>query len=251
MPHANDAVTRRIGDDAEATLVLIPGLMCDARFWQATVEAFESSRRVVIPSLHDLDSLGAMAESILDETEGRIDVVGHSMGGRVALELFALAPDRVRSMALLDTGVHPVSADEPARRRELLDLADTRGLGAVAERWIPMMIHPDRIADHRLVADITEMVTSYRTDQFRCQVRALLGRRDATPILASIDRPTLIACGSHDGWSPPDQHREIAAAVAGSRFELIADAGHMVAMERPEATTRLLADWLGARLDTR
>lgn len=246
MPHTSDAETPGFDDDDATALVLIPGLMCDARFWRAPVETLGSSRRIVIPPLHDFDSLEAMAASILDATRGPLDVVGHSMGGRVALELFALAPDRVRTMALLDTGVHPVGADEPARRQVLLDLADTRGLGAVAEQWIPMMIHPDRHDDHRLVTDITEMLTSYRTDQFHSQVRALLTRRDATPILSTLDRPTLVACGSHDGWSPPDQHREIAAAVTGARFELIADAGHMVAMERPDATTRLLTAWLGS-----
>lgn len=226
------------------TLVLIPGLMCDRRFWSAPVETLHAARHVVVPVLHDIDSLATMAESILDTTDGPLDVVGHSMGGRVALELWDRAPDRVRALALLDTGVHPVGPDEPARRQVLLDLADTDGLGAVAASWVPMMIHPDRVADHDLVTAITEMVTSYRVDQFHGQIRALLGRRDATPILSTITCPTLVACGSHDGWSPPGQHRDIAAAIAGARFELIADSGHMVAMERPESTTLLLSTWL-------
>lgn len=228
----------------ESTLVLIPGLMCDRRFWRVPLEMLDSARPVWIPLLHDIDSLTRMAESILDDTEGLLDVVGHSMGGRVALELWDLAPDRVRTLALLDTGVHPVGIDEPARREVLLDLAETDGLGAVAERWIPGMIHPDRQSDEQLVDEITEMVTSYRTDQFQGQVRALLGRRDVGPILETISCPTLVACGSHDGWSPPDQHRAIAAAIAGARFELIAESGHMVAMERPAATTQILSGWL-------
>lgn len=229
---------------SDPTAVLIPGLMCDRRFWRATVATIGATRRLSIPSLHDLDSLEAMARCVLDEADGPLDVVGHSMGGRVALELWAHAPDRVRTLALLDTGVHPVGPGEPSQRQVLLDLADTDGLGAVAEQWIPMMIHPDRQADDQLVDDITEMVTSYRVDQFHGQVRALLGRRDAWPILPTITCPTLVACGSHDGWSPPDQHRLITSSIDGARLEIIAASGHMVAMERPLETTALLSAWL-------
>lgn len=226
------------------TIVLIPGLMCDRRFWRAPEAELAATDEVFVPVLHDVDSLVAMAEVVLDGVDGPFDLVGHSMGGRVALEVIDLAPERVRTLALLDTGVHPVGPDEPAGRQVLLDLADERGLDAVAERWVPMMIHPDRHDDEALVGEITEMVTSYRVDQFHGQVRALLGRRDAAPLLADVACPTLVACGSHDGWSPPAQHREIAAAIAGSRLEIIADSGHMVAMERPAATTALLAGWL-------
>lgn len=227
-------------------MVLIPGLMCDRRFWRAPVESMENTRHVFTPALHDLDSLATMAASIIESTDGPLDVIGHSMGGRVALELWDLAPDRVRTLTLLDTGVHPVGPDEPARRQVLLDLADSDGIEAVAASWIPGMIHPNRHGDHQLVADITAMVTSYRTDQFQGQIRALLNRRDATPILATITCPTLVACGSHDGWSPPEQHRAIAAAITGSRLETVAESGHMVAMEQPDATTRLLSTWLNA-----
>ena len=230
----------------DATVALLPGLTCDERFWAAPVAAL-ADRAVTIPRFHDHDSLAGMAAALLDDTDGPLDVVGHSMGGRVALEVWALAPERVRSLVLLDTGVHPVGPDEPARRQVLIDLADEGGVDAVAEQWIPMMIHPDRRDDRELTGEIRAMVTSYSVDQYRGQVRALLGRRDAGPLLPTITCPTLVACGDHDAWSPPDQHREIADAIAGARLEFVTHAGHMIAMERPAATTELLIDWLASR----
>lgn len=231
-------------DETAATVVLIPGLMCDATFWEPVRPVIEADHPVVIPRLHDVDSLAAMAHHVLDSVTGPLHVIGHSMGGRVAFELVDAAPDRVRSLAVLDTGVHPVGDGEPANRQKRLDLAATGGMEAVAAEWVPIMVHPDHHGDGELMGAITAMVTSYTVEQFNGQTRALLGRRDATPVLAGIGCPTLVACGEADAWSPVDQHVEIAAAIDGARLEVIDDAGHMVAMERPDATADLLAAWL-------
>ena len=65
-------------------------------------------------------SLVAMADSVLGATTGELDVVGHSMGGRVAFEIVRAAPARVRSLALLDTAAHPAGVDEPAQAGQSL-----------------------------------------------------------------------------------------------------------------------------------
>lgn len=240
-PHPADSRTQASDD---ATVVLIPGLMCDISFWEPVCEALKPEREVHVPQLQDHTSLADMAETVLSEVRGPVDVIGHSMGGRVAFEVWDLAPDRVRSLAVLDTGVHPVGPDEPARRQVLLDLAVQQGIAAVADRWIPGMVHPDRLSDTELMDQIRDMVTSYSPKQFHGQVQALLGRRDATPFLATITCPTLVVCGSHDAWSPPAQHRAIAAAVGNAQYAEIDSSGHMVAMERPNETVELLRDWL-------
>jgi len=230
--------------NAGRTIVLIPGLTCDATYWERQRHRLGELGDVVIPRLHDLDSLVGMAETILAGTSGRLDVVGHSMGGRVAFEVVRLTPERVRSLAVLDTGAHPADTDEPAQRQVRLDLAESGGMAAVAADWVPAMIHPDQRSNAVLVNAITDMVTSHTVEQYRGQVRALLERRDVRPGLGSIACPTLVACGRADEWSPVEQHREIVAAIKGARLEIIEGAGHMVAMERPEPTTRLLHDWL-------
>jgi pimeloyl-ACP methyl ester carboxylesterase len=229
-------------------VVLVPGLTCDATFWRHQVEALapiDGGPRILIPRLHDVTSLEEMAAEALALTDGPLQVVGHSMGGRVAMSMVRQAPERVVSLALLDTGAHAADADEPARRQVRLDLADRAGMAGLAADWVPNMVHPDRVDDAELLDEITTMVTSYTVDQYRGQITALLNRIDEQPHLPAIACPTLVACGSHDSWSPVDQHREIAAAIPGSRLEIIDNAGHMIAMERPEETTALLADWLG------
>ena len=232
--------------EADRTIVLIPGLTCDARFWRHQRPALSRLGDVVIPRLHDEVSIGAMAEVTLAAAHGPLDVVGHSMGARVGFEVVRRAPERVRSFAVLDTGDHPADAGEPQQRQARLDLAETGGMDALAADWVPAMVHPDRRDDRSLIRTITEMVTSFTVEQYRGQIRALLERPDARSVLPSIACPTLVACGRADEWSPLAQHEEIAAAIPGSRLAVIEDAGHMVAMEQPEATTRLLADWLAS-----
>ena len=81
---------------------------------------------------------------------------------------------------------------------------------------------------------------------FEAQVRALLARPDARPVLAGLACPTLIACGRQDAWSPLPRHEEMHRIVGHSRLAVIEDSGHMSTMEQPEAAARLLAQWMQA-----
>lgn len=223
---------------------LIHGLMCDETVWAHQQAALADEFHVMVPDLRDFDSLEGMARSVLALAPPRVHLVGHSMGGRVAWEVVRLAPERVRSLVVLDTGVHPVAEAEPAMRQRLVDLADSGGMEAVVEEWLPPMLHPERRDDRELVEPLRAMVTGYRIDQFKGQIRALLGRHDATLLLPTISCPTLVICGRQDGFSPLARHEEFAALIPGAELAVVEDAGHFVTVEQPEAVTALLVDWL-------
>src|SRR5205085_11589330 len=133
--------------------------------------------------------------------------------GRVALEIMRTAPDRVERLALFDTGAAPASADEPEKRRELIELARSKGMAALAARWLPMIVHPDRLKQIEFVNALTEMICRATPEIYAAQVQALLTRPDYRPLLPSISCRTLVACGRDDLWSPLAQHQEIAAAI--------------------------------------
>jgi pimeloyl-ACP methyl ester carboxylesterase len=92
------------------------------------------------------------------------------------------------------------------------------------------------------------MIERSTPQRFEAQVRALLERPDATPVLSGIRCPTLLVCGREDAWSPLARHEEMQRAIAGSVLEVIEDSGHMSPMEQPQAVGAALAAWL-ARLD--
>lgn len=220
------------------TVFLLPGLLCDETIW---ADQRPTLSDVVIPDFRYVNSIEAMAQLVLDAAPERFSVAGHSMGGRVALEVVRLAPDRVVRLALLDTGVHPRAANEESKRGELVDLARSQGMGALAARWLPPMLHPDHSA---LLEPLTEMVKRSTPETFANQQRALLDRPDARAALPGIRCPTLVLCGRQDAWSPPSQHEEIAASIPQSKLVIVDDCGHMSPVEQPAAVTRALLSHL-------
>lgn len=233
----------------QVTLMLLPGLMCDAAVWAPQVAALESKAQCIVPAWGLRDSLTAMAQQVLDEAPAEcFSVAGHSMGGRVALEVMRLAPQRVERLALLDTGTHPLpegpaGEKERAGRLALLNLASTQGMRTMARQWARGMVHPDRI-DTPLFEAILDMIERSNPEQFAAQINALLNRRDAAPQLARIACPTLVLCGREDAWSTPAQHEAMHAAIPGATLCIIPDCGHMCTMEQPKAVSDALAAWL-------
>ncbi|OGT70521.1 MAG: hydrolase [Gammaproteobacteria bacterium RIFCSPLOWO2_02_FULL_56_15] len=225
-------------------LLLLPGLMCDADVWRRQIDSLADIADPIVPDFRGLDSLEAMARKSLAMAPERFAMTGHSMGGRVALEVYRLAPERVLRLALLDTGVHPATAEEPAKRQVYLDLAANQGMEGVAAAWMPPMVHPDRQADRELLEAIRRIITRTSVAEFEGQIRALLQRPDATPILARIQCPTLLLCGRADAWSPPEQHAAIARQISSATLVIIENAGHMITMEQPEAVSLALRAWL-------
>jgi pimeloyl-ACP methyl ester carboxylesterase len=231
------------------TLMLLPGLNCDAAVWAPQVEALKGQARCIIPVWGLRDSLSAMAEQVLAEapTE-RFAVAGHSMGGRVALELMRLAPQRVERLALLSTGTHPLAAGEAgekekAGRMALLKIAQEQGMRAMARQWARGMVHPDLI-DSPVFDAVLDMLERGSAAQFAAQIQALLNRPNATPLLPGIQCPTLVLTGREDGWSPPAQHEAMHADIPSSTLRIIEHCGHMCTLEQPQAINAALADWL-------
>jgi pimeloyl-ACP methyl ester carboxylesterase len=232
------------------SLILIPGLMCDATVWAPQVAGLEDLAQIRIPDHGLADSLPAMAESILRQAPQRFAVAGHSMGGRVALELVRRASHRITGLALLDTSYLPrpegaAGERELQERHKLLELAQREGMRAVGERWLRIpMVHPDRFGDRELLERILGMIEQRRPEQFAAQVRALLARPDATSLLGTIRCPTLVLCGKDDAWALLTAHRTMAALIPGSTLVSIPHCGHMSTLERPQPVNRALRAWL-------
>jgi pimeloyl-ACP methyl ester carboxylesterase len=224
------------------TVFLLPGLLCDETIWADQRAALGD---VIVPDFRHVNSIEAMAQIVLDRAPERFSVAGHSMGGRVALEVVRVAPDRVERLALLDTGVHPRAADEESKRWALVELARSEGMAALAARWLPPMLHPDHSAP---LKPLTEMVMRSTPETFENQQRALLDRPDARAVLRLIQCPTLVLCGRQDIWSPVSQHEEIAASIPHSKLAIVDDCGHMSPVEQPGAVTGALLAWMEMRL---
>jgi pimeloyl-ACP methyl ester carboxylesterase len=241
--------TRRHGEADAVTLLLLPGLMCDRAVWAPTLRYVDGDTDCRVPDYGDARSLVAMAERVLAEAPPNFALAGHSMGGRVALEIVRRAPERVLRLALLDTGIRArpggaAGEDEKAKRLALLAVARERGVRAMAHIWVQPMVHPDRLGDGALIDAVVDMFARRSADAFAGQIEALLARPDATEVLRTVTCQTLVLCGREDAWSTPAQHEEMAGMIAGAQLEVVAGCGHMAPMERPEAVGAALTAWL-------
>jgi pimeloyl-ACP methyl ester carboxylesterase len=235
------------------TALLLPGLLCDRALWAGQLEGLGRHVHCVVPAYGELDSVPAMAAAVLAQAPPHFVLVGHSLGGRVALQIMRTAGARVSALALLDTGYQPRAAgaagDNEARERHaLLERATAAGMRAMGRVWVERMVHPGRLTDSVLIEAILAMIERCPPQVFAAQIRALLDRPDATAVLTAIRCPTLLLCGREDTWSPPARHEAMARLIRDSQLTVVPECAHMSPMERPAEVCERLSQWLAASL---
>ena len=225
-------------------LVLVPGLLCDAALWAHQARHLGDIADISVAETTQDETMADMARRVLERAPSSFALAGLSMGGYVSLEIMRQAPERVRRLALLDTAAIADDADKRAQRQDLIALAETGKFKGVTPRLLPLLVHPERLEDPELTEAVMAMAGRVGKAAFLKQQRAILGRIDSRPGLGAIDVPTLIVCGRQDALTPVARHEEMASAIPGARLCIIEDCGHLLTMERPEAATALLRDWL-------
>jgi pimeloyl-ACP methyl ester carboxylesterase len=221
---------------------MVPGLICDASIYAPQTAAFSDSLAVEGYGL--CDSLSGMADIVLEQAPERFDLFGHSMGGRVAMEVYRKAPERVTRLALVSTGVHPVGANEPANRAELQRIGHDNGFEALVDEWLPPMVADANRDKPEVYGACRDMCLRASQEQFDNQIKALLSRPEVESLLPQIACPTLVMTGSADSWAPPAQHQGIADAIPNSELVIVEGAGHMIMLEAPDAVNAAITDWL-------
>lgn len=230
---------------ARVPLVLVPGLLCDERLWDHQRQYLEDLADIFVAETRSDEAIAAMAARLLaDAPAARFALAGLSMGGYVALEVMRQAPERVSHLALLDTSARPDTPDQTRRRRGLIELAAMGKFKGVTPRLMPLLIHPDRLEDVALTATVMEMAAHVGQDAFVRQQTAILTRVDSRPSLGDIAVPSLVIVGRQDALTPPEVAAEMADAIGPARLAVIEDCGHLSTLERPQAVTALLRDWL-------
>jgi pimeloyl-ACP methyl ester carboxylesterase len=225
-------------------LVLLSGLLCDETFWTDIPQRLAGVAEIQVVSFRGFSSIPAMAQHVLDIAPEQFAVAGHSMGGRVALEIMRTAPRRITGLALLNTGVHAVRDGEPQSRGRLLRVAYEHGMPALAAEWLPPMLGSDAARAAELMPRLRAMIQSFTAEAYAGQVSAMLNRPEVLSVLPSIAVPTLLLSGSDDTWSPVSQQQSIRRRIPHATLFEIHGAGHMAPFERPDAVAVALREWL-------
>ncbi len=236
----------------QTPLLLLPGLMNDARVWDPIRHALPGRSNVVVAPTHTADTVAALAANALASMPpGPFAVAGFSLGGYVALEVCRQAPDRIAGIALLDTGAR---ADSDEARQYRLRMVAALGSGSatfaqVAGSFAPRVLHASHVDDSELLALVGDMARSVGSDGFARQQTAAMNRHDAREVLATLRCPALVLCGQEDQITPPALSEEMAALLPGDvELVLVPQSGHMSTLEQPAAVAEAFVRWV-ARVD--
>jgi pimeloyl-ACP methyl ester carboxylesterase len=240
-------------------LLLIAGLASDSQSWLPVLPALAERYTVIL-----LDNRGAgrstqacatsielMAEDCLALLSHlglqKVHLVGHSMGGMVALELSLRCPELVQSMVLL------ASAARNSRRNNLLfadwaDAAETESDQAAWFRTILAWILTERFFDAKEMVDaVLTYLRTYPWPQsaaaFRGQVEAI-ARYDATDRLGQVTVPTCVIAAEQDILLPLQHSEQLARGIPGAELQVVAGAAHSVHSEQPAVLVAAVGSWL-------
>lgn len=228
---------------ARETLILVPGLICDDEVWHhARTHLAEIADCIVAPA-DSADTMQQMAADVLATAPDRFAVAGFSMGGYVATEMLRQASDRITRLALLDTSSRLDPPDKAEGRRRTIADCENGRFDAVIDGFVPLLLHPDRM-NGPLAAQVREMGHRVGAELFARRHRAMLTRAAPRDVLEAFTGPVRVIMGRDDRLTSFEEHRELADWAPRGRLSIVEDCGHMPPLERPQAATALLRDWL-------
>lgn len=230
---------------AQRTLILLPGLLCDDALWTHQSDFLKEFARITVADLTREDNIPDMARHVLARAPEHFALAGLSMGGYVAQEIMRQAPQRVTHLALVDTNARADLPEQTARRRALMVEAEHGQFIGIGRKLLPALVHPDSAKDQDIVATVLGMAERVGKDGFLRQQNAIMHRVDGRADLARVECPTLVLCGEDDALTPVEMHQEMVEAI-GDNAELVVveHCGHLSPLERPEAVSAALFDWL-------
>jgi len=225
-------------------LVFACAHLTDERLYAAQVAALEADYECTAFAFRDDDTLGGMAQRLLEQAPARFTLIGLSLGGYLAFEVIRRELQRLERLILMDTTAVADHAAKQAAR--LADIARVRegGIEAIIPELPGRWLHPEHVrrADlTRLMADMARSIGA--RGQFN-QQSAMLSRPDSHADLERLRVPTLLVCGREDPVTPVRDHEAMAACISGARLEIIEYCGHFSTIEQPEAVNRVLKNWL-------
>lgn len=225
-------------------LVLLVGTLCDERLFAPLVERL-GDQPVVYGEMSGAQSASEQAARILLGAPERFALAGFSLGGIVALEIIAQAPERVVGLALIDTTPRPDLPANADSRRVAVGKARENGMDDyILDAW-DKLVSPANREDQGLKATVLDMARSAGPDVLASQAEIAINRADSRKRLAAISVPTLIAAGQEEAVCPLEAHQDLADGIAGSRYVTIPAAGHFSPLENPAALAPHMLEWLG------
>lgn len=230
-------------------LVLIAGLASDSQSWQPVLGTLQQNRTIVLldnrgagrtraPTQASLTQMAQDCLALCDHLNlDSFDLIGHSMGGFVALNVIKTSPTRVRRLVLANS-----SARQSARNQLMFtDWANALASEGATARWYRTFFYwiltRQFFENHEAVEQLVKLAQSYAHGPnalaFKSQVLAM-AEFDATVWLTAVKSRTLVLTSSEDLLFPPGQDASGLAAIPEAAIRIVPGLGHSLPLEAPK-----------------
>ncbi len=172
---------------------------------------------------------------------------GLSMGGYASFAFLRKYPKRVSGLILADTRPGADTPEAQANRENVAHIAETQGVGAIADLQIPRLLSTYTLQHHpEIEMRVRQMIESATVQGIAAASRGMAQRVDSTNLLAQISCPTLVIVGEYDAITPPSLTQEYASQIPNAQLAIITNAGHLSNLEQPEAFVQSVRGFLGS-----
>ena len=223
---------------------MVPGMMCDERIFSPQIEELSQNLEVTIADISNFSSVSELASDVLKKAPKSFSLLGHSMGGIVAMEIYSQEPKRIEKLILMDTNPKAELEEVKLKREpQIKEVNKGKLLEVMRDEMKPNYLAESE--NKRSVLNVCmDMALTLGPDVFINQSRALQSRLDQQNTIQSIKIPVLIMCGAEDKLCPVERHEMMHNMISDSDLKIINNAGHMPTLEQPRETTEVLKEWL-------
>ncbi|MDB5666181.1 alpha/beta hydrolase [Cypionkella sp.] len=225
-------------------LVLIPGLMADARLFLPQMVQLGAGRpmQVVLPTVGE--TVEQMSEAILPGLPEKFALLGHGLGGDIALDLIRRIPDRVSRVVLMATDPLSEPPQAAAAREARIVAAKSGRLAEAMRQELPLSALVEAPWRDEIMALVQDMAMGLGEGVFLRQSRALQRRPDQQKTMRRVKLPVLVIAGEADTLVPMRRQEFTANLMPYGKLLVIEAAGHLASLEQPEVVSRAIAEFL-------
>jgi len=237
-----------------SALVLLHGFCETGIIWHDVANALSADYLIIVPDLPGFGETEASAESleewavslhqaILPITKNnKITLIGHSMGGYVALAFAELFPDMVAALGLFHSAVLQDTPEKKENRYKTIDFINNYGVKPFVKEIIPGIYAPD--APKQWIEKSMEIALNLSKEGIIKALKAMAERPDRTVVLKNLTVPILVVAGKYDGLIPLQTQAEQALLAEKSQFVILENSGHMGIFEEAEKSLLALTQFM-------
>lgn len=224
-------------------IVLIPGALATPKLWKQQELFLQRDKQLRYVDVFDSDSIEEMANRFIPHAPKKFTLIGFSMGGYIALELYRHIPNSIEKLVLINSAAKSVSEKSRLERERSLDLMSKGKFDFLIKLIFKNSIF-DKKKHNELLPLAQEMAMEVGVENYKNQLNAILNKPNHSTLLPSIECPTLLIVSKEDNVMPPERSEHMAKHIKHSKLIYIEHCGHMAVLEQPEKMNQILNNWL-------